>query len=114
MHHEVLAQHLRKNNMSDWELGNYYGWGVSQQHSMNGMHSVVTVDGKHHAEFRGERAEMDAERHVRDLSNKRRLVARDIDVTQTGHEQFKDVQHKGQWYRQHPGDEFHSPMGNYW
>ena len=107
----AVVQHQRKSNMSDYELGAYYGWGVSQQHNVNGMQSIVTVDGKHHKEFRGETAEMDAQRHVLDLVNKRRLVAKDIDVTRSGHEQFKDVQHEGVWYRQHPGDEFHSPMG---
>lgn len=99
--------------MSDWELGMYHGWGVSQQHSISGMHSVVTVDGKHHKEFRGETAEMDANRHAMDLASKRRLTTKsDLDITRSGHEQFKDVQHNGQWYRQHPGDEFHSPMGS--
>jgi hypothetical protein len=98
--------------MSDWELGMYHGWGVSQQHAMDGMRSVVLVDGKHHKEFRGETAEMDANRHAMDLANKRRLLANNIDVTSTGHEQFRDIQHEGMWYRQHAGDAFHSPMGN--
>jgi len=98
--------------MSDFELGQYHGWGVSQQHHVSGMRSIVTVDGKHHAEFRGETAEMDANRHAMNLATKRRLAARDLDVTRSGHEQFKDVQHEGIWYRQHPGDEFHSPMGS--
>lgn len=108
----MVAQQVEKNNMSDWELGMYHGWGVSQQHAVNGMHSIVTVDGKHHKEFRGETAEMDANRHAMDLASKRRLLANNIDVTRTGHEQFKDIQHEGMWYRQHPGDDFHSPMGN--
>ena len=99
--------------MSDFELGMYHGWGISQQHSTSGMQSIVTVDGKHHKEFRGETAEMDANRHAMDLANNRRLTTKsDLDVTRSGHEQYKDVQHNGQWYRQHPGDEFHSPMGS--
>ncbi len=98
--------------MSDFELGQYHGWGVSQQHHVSEMRSIVTVDGKHHKEFRGETAAMDANRHAMDLAMKRRTSAHYRDVTPSGYEQFKDVQHEGFWYRQHPGDEFHSPMGS--
>lgn len=99
--------------MSDFELGMYHGWGVSQQHSTSGMHSIVTVDGKHHAEFRGETAEMDANRHAMDLASKRRLTGKgNTVVTREGYEVDRDLKLEGQWYRQHPGDQFHSPMGS--
>ncbi len=98
--------------MSDFELGQYHGFGVSQQHHVSEMRSIVTVDGHHHKEFRGETAEMDANRHAMDLAMRRRLGADSGTVTRSGHELYKDVQHEGFWYRQHEGDDFHSPMGS--
>ena len=71
----------------------------------------ASVDGKHHAEFRGETAEMDANRHAMDLASKRKLTA-DVKFDLHTDERFREFQHEGQWYRKHPGDNFHSPMGS--
>lgn len=98
--------------MPNWELGNYHGWGVSHQYSIDDLKAAVLVDGKHFHEFRGETSRMDAERMASEMANSKRNKAPLQNVTSSGHELFKDLLSDGVWYRQHPKDqETYTPMG---
>ena len=96
--------------MSTWEA-KYLGLGIGHHIKDDGMEAVVMREGKHHATFRGETAHMDAARMAQDMHTKARLALPDY-MVQDGKHIHEDVQSDGMWYRQLPGDTYHTPMGN--